>query len=372
MDKAFKLLRGIGNVLRTHYPDFALGLPLKRAEIPIFTYHDVEPESFAADLEYLRRNAYETLGLEEFVRRSANKEAGGKAVLITFDDARKSFFTAALPVLKDFGAHATLFAPSYWMAGDARAVVACDDLFMSWEQLRICVDSGLVDVQSHAHRHALVYTSDRLVGFASPAAIERYDIYDWPMRNGRDAELLGRPPLGSPIYTAAPLLSASGRYLESAELNRACARFVEQAGGASFFARPQWAAELRTFHAVNRDHMRGHYLADAEFRALVASEFEHSREEFCRHLGYAPAYLAYPWMLGSQLSLELAKRAGIRATFGVALDYGRARSPRLPVRTFGRLKNEWLHLLPGQGRSSLLSVAAQKIAGFSKTLPLAH
>jgi hypothetical protein len=78
-------------------------------------------------------------------------------------------------------------------------------------------------------------------------------------------------------------------------------------------------------------------------------------------------------MLGSRLSLELAKRLGIRTAFGVALDYRRARRRNLlPVQVFGRLKADWLALLPGKGRASFLALAAKKIASFSGIQPLAH
>jgi len=68
----------------------------------------------------------------------------------------------------------------------------------------------------------------------------------------------------------------------------------------------------------------------------------------------------------------LARSFGIQAVFGVALDFGRARDPRLPVRAFGRLKADWLPLLPGDGRASFLSIAAGKLAGIAKTQHLAH
>ena len=74
--------------------------------------------------------------------------------------------TAALPVLKEFNARATLFAPTYWMS--APAGPADRERFMSWEQLREAARSGLVDVQSHAHRHALVFTSPRVAGVRQP------------------------------------------------------------------------------------------------------------------------------------------------------------------------------------------------------------
>jgi hypothetical protein len=89
-------------------------------------------------------------------------------------------------------------------------------------------------------------------------------------------------------------------------------------------------------------------------------------------MGYAPTSLAFPWMLGSRLSLEIAKRCGFQEAFGVALDYRRARDRRLPIPAFGRLKADWLPLLPGEGRASFISIAARKIGAFAKIQHLAH
>lgn len=360
--------RSVLGAMRTHYPAFVVGLPLRRSELPVFVYHDVDPVRFAGDLEFLRTNAYRTLSLGEFVTAAGRKSgAGGRAVLLTFDDARRSFHDTALPLLKEFNAHATLFAPTYWMSAATRG--ADREQFMSWEQLGASVATGLVDVQSHAHRHALVFTSGRLLDFANPRTLAHYDIYDWPMRNGAAGEELGRPGLGAPIYTATPLLSADRRFLEDPRVTAACVEHVARTGGEDFFVRPDWSATLRRLHdSLGR---AGESVADATLCALVASEFEQSRELFRRHLGYSPRYLAYPWMMGSPRSLQLARRFGLQGVFGVALDYGRARSP-LPVRAFGRLKADWLRLLPGTGRSRFLSIAAAKIRGISRTQHLAH
>jgi Polysaccharide deacetylase len=362
--------RSVGGILRTRYPRFLLGLPLSRGEIPIFIYHDVDPVGFANDLQFLHANGYRTLGLDEFLVSSGPQGRGdGRRILLTFDDARRSFYDVALPTLRTFGARATLFVPSYWTKPPAHTGV---DLFMSWEQVRECAESGLVDVQSHGHRHALVFTSDRLVGFASPAMLARYDIYDWPMRHTAAGDRLGRPALGSPIYRAAPLLSAGGRFVESAGLTDACVQFVARSGGVDFFARRDWGARLHRLYASRSAVLRGDHLKDDEFRALVASDLELARAQFEAHMGYAPTSVAYPWMLGSPLSLELAQRSGFRNAFGVALDYRRARDPHLPIPAFGRLKADWLPLLPGKGRASFLSIAAKKIGSFAKIQHLAH
>ena len=109
------------------------------------------------------------------------------------------------------------------------------------------------------------------------------------------------------------------------------------------------------------------------FRALVASEFELSREQFRKHLGCPPTSIAYPWMLGSRLSLELAKRHGLRTAFGVALDYrAERRRARLPIPVYGRLKCDWLQFLPGKRRSNVLAAVGRKLSGIAKLQHLAH
>ncbi|MEW6299078.1 MAG: polysaccharide deacetylase family protein, partial [Thermodesulfobacteriota bacterium] len=336
-----RLTRSVRRALQTHYPRFLFGRPLREGEIPVFVYHDVDATDFAADLAFLRDNGYRTLSTDEFVRRFRTQD-GGRSVLLTFDDARRNFWEIAFPLLCEFGARATLFVPTYWI-GERRTSDGKEqaspgrNMFMTWEELRTCARSGLIDVQSHAHRHALIYTSSRLVCFASPRLLARQDLYDWPMRREGETELLGFPPFGTPIYEAAPLLSASSRVIEDGAAVRACQEAVAGAGGAAFFASRGWALRLWKVHQAFAGRAPGPTrMGEKAFRALVASEFLLSKRLFETELGQAPRYLAYPWMLGSPLSLELAAAAGIRAVFGVGLDFRRARRSEGPVPAFGR------------------------------------
>jgi peptidoglycan/xylan/chitin deacetylase (PgdA/CDA1 family) len=375
MDSIGRFSRTVGRIARTRYPAFLFGLSLGHGEIPIFTYHEAKADEFAEDLEYLRRNGYRTLSLAEFFRQTSTRDAAAKSVLLTFDDARKSFWDIGMPLLRKFDARATLFVPTYWMSHPAMRQGSASDMFMSWEQVRAAAQSGLVDVQSHAHRHALVNTSDKLIGFATPEALARYDIYDWPLRNVDGCEELGYPELGTPIYSAAPLLSAERRFVENSAVAQACQQHVADHGGADFFRRGDWQGQLRRIHdavSESRALRRGERMRDEDCRALVASEFEQSRTHFQAQLGFAPQYLAYPWMLGSDYSLQLARDFGMRAVFGVALDYRKANRPSLPVPVFGRLKADWLRLLPGNGRSSLRRMLTRKISGFAHDQNLAH
>jgi peptidoglycan/xylan/chitin deacetylase (PgdA/CDA1 family) len=363
-------MRTVVRISRTRYPGFIFGAPLPRGEIPVFIYHDVEADAFARDLKFLRRNGYRTLGLDEYLAAREGAVRAGRSALLTFDDARKSFHDVALPLLRQFDARAVLFAPSYWMEP---ARNTADDLFMSWAQLSACAESGLVDVQSHAHRHALVPVSAQVIDFANPQALARFDIYDWPIRfvDGRDE--LGRPALGTPVYRAAPLLSAERRYLESSAATHACRDFVDRHGGVEFFLHTDWRTRLARVFREREQDAPGRLMDVAAFEGMVASEFELAREEFRRHLGYAPQAIAYPWMLGSRRSLHLAKRSGFRAAFGVAMDYRAERnSARLPLPVYGRLKSDWLQFLPGEQRASVLGALRRKLARFGAVQHLAH
>ena len=106
--------RSIVDALRTHYPRYLFGLSPAADEIPVFHFHDVEADSFARQLDYLRVNGYRTLSLEEFLASNSRKSGPGgrRQVLLTFDDARLSFYLNALPLLRATRSHATLFAPT--------------------------------------------------------------------------------------------------------------------------------------------------------------------------------------------------------------------------------------------------------------------
>jgi hypothetical protein len=147
---------------------------------------------------------------------------------------------------------------------------------------------------------------------------------------------------------------------------------VEGSGGRHFFAQPGWRRRLRQFHREQATRLHGSFMPLAELRRLIQSEFERSREEFVTHLGYTPTCLAYPWMLGSRTSLELAHDSGIQVAFGVALDYRAAIDGSLPIPVYGRLKCDWIRLLPGSGRANVLSLIGRKVFGFAQMQNLAH
>lgn len=355
--------RSLARLLRTRYPPFLLGLPRRSPWAPVFVYHEVEAAAFEADLRFLAENGYRTLGADEFLACAGR---AAKSVLLTFDDARRNFWEVAFRLLREFGARATVFPPTYWIepgagAGEAEERPGASGNFMTWDQLGECARSGLVDVQAHGHRHALVHVSTELIGFADPELTARHHIYDWPMRREGGRDRLGVPPLGTPVYAAEPLLSSRFRLLENEAAAEACRGLVAAGGGAAFFLREDARALLRRTFAEASHRGRARRADPAAFDALLREEFECSRGSIQRRLGRPPELFAYPWMLGSDLSLRYAAEAGFKAVFGVGFDFGRARRVAPPPLAFGRLKGGWLRLLPGRGRRRLREVLPERV-----------
>lgn len=347
--------RALEGPLRTHYPGFLFGLPLQKHAVPIFNYHEVTAEELEPDLEYLHENGYTTLSLSEFMSATHGGIHRRHTVLLTFDDAWSSFWSVAYPLLRKHQMRAVLFAPTYWVDGNGP-----DGLFMNWDQVRECAASGFVEVQSHAHRHALVNTGDRLLGFATPDALDSTHFFNWPMRDNDGHEELGPPAPGTPCYRSLPLLSATRRHIESAETVRQCRAFVAEREK-SFFTRPDALAALRRRYEDIHARHPGRWATEDEIEQQKLFELDRSRERFEEELGYTPTYFAYPWMLGNRHSMELARRAGMIAVFGVGVDFRTARRRDLPLPVFGRLKGDWLRCLPGKGRMHALPVLAGKL-----------
>lgn len=366
--------RTAGRLARMRLPPFLFGRDVPVGEIPVFIYHEVTPEELDGDLAFLASNGYRTLSLDEYRdRMRAARADREKCVLLTFDDARRNFWEVAFPILVRWWARAALFVPTYWVGERyVSAAASTPPGFMSWRQLADCAASGLVDVEAHAHRHTLVFTSPRLAGFATPAALANYDLFDWPMRREDGGDRYGRPPLGTPIYESTPLLSATRRYLEPALPALACRTYVEAEGGARFFDKRGALAELGETFATAAGRDRGELAPPDGLRKELESEVALTVETFRRELGRKPRYFAYPWMLGGAESLALLKDFGFEAAFGVSLDFRRIRREPSPLPLYARYKCDWLRFLPGNGRRSFGAVVSQKIANLLRTQHFAH
>ena len=98
----------------------------------------VKPADFDSQLKYLTENGYEFQFAEDW------HISNHPAVIITFDDGYVDNYTTMFPILKKYGAKATIFLISDFIGTDG---------YLTVEQIKEMSSSGLVSFQSHTVHH---------------------------------------------------------------------------------------------------------------------------------------------------------------------------------------------------------------------------
>jgi peptidoglycan/xylan/chitin deacetylase (PgdA/CDA1 family) len=138
------------------------------AAIPILMYHavaehpaaatrglSVRPEMLAAQLALLRQQGFTTL---TFSRLGAALRDGAalpeRPIVLTFDDGYADFHHEALPRLVRYGATATLFVTTGWVADAGKHAAGLPlDRMLHWSQIDEVLAAGF-EVGAHSHSHA--------------------------------------------------------------------------------------------------------------------------------------------------------------------------------------------------------------------------
>jgi biofilm PGA synthesis lipoprotein PgaB len=136
----------------------------KKPYIPVLMYHkfdyNVDPNEhsmfvsasrFEDQIKEMVNEGYTPITLYD-LKRYLDGDGGlpQKPVIITADDGYMNNYTIAYPILKKYNAQATFFITTEFIG-----TKTASDHF-TWEQAREMEESGLIDIQSHTHSHALL------------------------------------------------------------------------------------------------------------------------------------------------------------------------------------------------------------------------
>lgn len=126
--------------------------------IPVLLYHRVGPESdeltvpperLQQDLEFLRREGYSALSLEQvkqYAQKNHNASFPSKPVVITFDDGYQDNYTNAFPILQKYSMKASFYIITGLVGQPDRLTVS---------QIREMAKAGM-DFGSHTITHRLL------------------------------------------------------------------------------------------------------------------------------------------------------------------------------------------------------------------------
>ena len=114
--------------------------------------NSLDPETFAAHLDYLQAEGYTTIPLKDLLSYLAtgSPELPDKPVILTFDDGYEDNYLNAFPALAERGMMGTFF-----IITDFADQAETDDIYenyANWEQLREMADAGM-EIGSHSRNH---------------------------------------------------------------------------------------------------------------------------------------------------------------------------------------------------------------------------
>jgi hypothetical protein len=352
--------RGVLDLATGCYPPFLFGGGLGRW-LPVFHFHEARPAALQPYFAYLADNGYRTVtseALAALVRRGVHP--GPRSVALCFDDAWASLWIVVAPLLRRYGLQAiTYVSPAHvsaaaaprpqWEAGSSAPAPDLDrseTSFATWPELRALHASGAVDIQAHSWRHATVFYGDAPLDFVRPGYKPHPHLYPWS--DAPDgARFVTADDLGAPLYPVRSRMSDALRFCHPAAFE-ACVRHVRGNGGAAFFERPGWRADL---HACVRAAGEGRFETAAERDAAIREDLGRAREILNSELRTdAVRHMCFPFAVAGASAARSAQEAGYETAFADRL-FG-ARSVRAgddPFRLM-RLKHQYLFCLPGRGR----------------------
>ena len=341
---AARLLRD----LLTRDPAFVRGGDLDAGDIPVFTFHSIEPRSFERKMRFLLDAGYQAIGLPVYLDALlGKKEAPSKSVLITIDDGRASTWTVAYPILKRLGMRATAFLVTSAVhdsdgvsktiddadPADRDALVArdtsADRPFVTWGEVRAM--RGVIDIESHTHLHARVAARSETSGEMTRAMQSGYDAFDGPFVWVAGKLVRGKEvPLGTPLPVSMSRLAGL----------------------------PAWRSIDQRFET------------DTEMRDAIRFDLAEARRLIREKAGVESTALCYPWHVFSDAAKEIAAEVGYVAGFAGKSSSGPSICrPGGDMFEIARVGEDYLERLPGPNRRTLLSVLKEKFLRRAPQMP---
>lgn len=128
--------------------------------VPVIFYHHIEPIAqakseghaqltvdagiFDNQMKYLKDHGYRAISADELVNAIYSHKNLGKAVVVTLDDGYSDAYNFAFPIAKKYGVILNLMIPTGLLNNPG---------YMSWDNLKEMVNSGLATAYDHSWSH---------------------------------------------------------------------------------------------------------------------------------------------------------------------------------------------------------------------------
>ncbi len=338
---------------------------MKNISPPVFYYHSVAPAPFEGwvlkfltinlaifedQLAWLKSRNFSSIFLDEWLAiRTGEKTGSGREVCLTFDDGLLDNWVYAFPLAKKYGLRFTLFVSPECIHPQQIVRPTLEDVwngncrpedlqalgYLSWNELKIMQESGIVDVQSHTMTHAKYTASPSLKKFyyggfegMHPILNAHPEIRATYMH---DANFEKRMPAGTPLFEESSAVTVKKHSIQPDFTEEVIALAGKHDLGSPAH-RPKFEEEARRLHENYRQS--GQLLASVEtetdYRARLAYEIVESKNIIEDQLKKPVQFLCWPHGDNTAEAHSLARQAGYLATTSGKMVSEQQKSDRIP------------------------------------------
>ena len=299
----------------------------------IFSHVSEPVNTFEEKISCLSQAGYDFIFWSDlYAYMAGTKNLALPAVMLTLDDGYLDNWIYAFPILKKYGAKATVFVspefvdPSNKVRSNLDDVwaskVSADDLspngFLNWQEMRAMEKTGLIDIQSHSLTHTWYFSSPKLINFHRPND-NRYPWMAWnqqpeqkPFYLAKDqSELIA---YGTPIYEYEKALICR-QYYPPEGIAEEIAKYVSENGGVDYFKRQDWKNSLKSLHnqLMVKFEADQSYESDDKYRKRVFVELRDSKQILQNNLNKEINFISWPGGGYNKEVLSLTEKAGYKA-----------------------------------------------------------
>jgi peptidoglycan/xylan/chitin deacetylase (PgdA/CDA1 family) len=319
-----------------------------KANLPVLMFHSVGSDiykwsryflsvhvpNFERFCNFLSENSYHTLTLDEWYDlQNHASEIKEKCAVLTFDDGYLDNYVYVYPILKKYGLKGTVFVnPEFVDLNNAGTRPRYDQKefdknkrsnvlgFLNWEEIAELDNSGVLDIQNHSMSHNKYFSNPKIKDFVTPVSVDSYDWLMWikkPELKPRYMHIntLEHVQEGTPVLENDRSL-AIRRYFPDENLSGIIIDkyFFEKKKSSSAENEIKQKVIMEYEKLFSTGNYPGRYETDEEMMNRYRYELEESRKIFRQKLNKQTGYLCWPGGGYNEISLELAKSLGYKAS----------------------------------------------------------
>lgn len=299
----------------------------------IFSHISEPLKTFEEKIAALVSSGYQFIFWKDlFNHMGGLRRAPFKSIMLTFDDGYLDNWVYVFPILKKYGAKATVFVNPEFVDPGTNIRANLDEVwsgriaeneiqdlgFLNWEEMRLMEKSGHIDIQSHALTHTWYFSGPKLVDFHRPGG-KKYPWLAWNVKPDLkpfyiENEQESLVAFGTPVYEFEKALICR-RYFPPEEVTNRITELVEYEGGENFFQKKGWEIKLKEYHESLMDKYRHkeRFETDENYQQRVYCELERSKQILEKELNKEIHFICWPGGGYNNTVLTLAKKAGYKA-----------------------------------------------------------